>query len=100
MVTDRPVAEQPGGLVRWVLDDEARTARVRSLLYPTYLAVVLVALCVVVLALVVVDHTPDLVTGAVGGAAGLFGVAIPAGLRRCRGRHADHDTGAGNGHQT
>ncbi|WP_158882385.1 hypothetical protein [Amycolatopsis anabasis] len=64
----------PGGLLGYVLDDEDRTRRARSLLYP--IAFILLA----VAALVV--HSPAL-GAAVGGVGGLV-----AGIRRWCGRKA------------
>ncbi len=70
-------------LVTWVLADDARTRRARSLLYP------LCATVIVVIALVAFGHLPALA------AAGLLG---PLALRRSvadRGR--DHDAVVGVG---
>lgn len=89
-MTGKAPANPPGGLLGWVLDDEARTARARSLLYPMYTAVVVIAICLVIVAMVVVGHVPALVAEAICGS-GLLGVGIPVAVRRWRAHNArDH----------
>ena len=74
----------PGGLAGWILDDDARTARARSVLYPICATAVVVTVCLMVAALVFLAHASPLVTGLSGGVAALLGIAGPAGIRAAR----------------
>jgi Flp pilus assembly protein TadB len=77
----------PGGVIGWVLQDDGRTARARSLLYPLCATLVVIAVCTVAVALVVLAHTPAL-TGVVA----LLCLAGPAGVRTVRARRARRRT--------
>lgn len=65
---------RPDGLLAWVLDDEARTRRLRSVLY-----VVLPVAVIMVLALAVVMVFSPMTGGLIGG-----GLGVPAALAAVR----------------
>ena len=77
----------PDGVLAWVLDDDDRTRRARSLLYPIAVVVIAVAALVV--------HSPAV--GAISGLVGLLAGTIASGLRRRLSRNTSASQISGRG---